>query len=270
MGVFSKLIKKKEPPAPKIYIEDAYPEIQSPTIIIKNSYCTLVQFPTELKENLTKLLTYKDEGITFDIRKTYKAIEYYKSKNQNKMMYMMRGKLKTLKEKEITIWLKDNRFPTGHLEMVLDFLREIRYNDFKLQDERIRPEGSEILRLHSNIPELRYYQKDFVNEFLKVGRGVGSLCVGSGKTLCAIKTIKELSVKTLIVFPSSALLDQWAEELYSYFGRSKVDSLDAAKVRKTKKLAPIRLITIQSLASLVKNKEAYLLLNDVDFLQLSL
>jgi len=87
--------------------------------------------------------------------------------------------------------------------------------------------------------ELRDYQKEAVEKFLRFGRGVVVLPTGAGKTIVAMEIIRQLSVSTLIVVPTLALLEQWKERL-SIFG-------DAGEFSgKKKELRPITVTTYDS------------------------
>lgn len=74
----------------------------------------------------------------------------------------------------------------------------------------------------------------------------------SGKTLLAANIIKNTGVNTLFIVPSSALSQQTYEVFTEYFGKKNVTQLTSAMVKSKKKLAPIVISTVQTLASLVK------------------
>ncbi len=65
--------------------------------------------------------------------------------------------------------------------------------------------------------ELRDYQKEAVEAWMRDRKGVIVLPTGAGKTIVAMEIIRRLSVSTLVVVPTLALLDQWMEKL-SVFG----------------------------------------------------
>jgi superfamily II DNA or RNA helicase len=264
MGVFTRLLKAKvkQVEALSTSIKE-FEGLSGPSLVIQNSFVYVVNFPSEITEAIHRELTYKDDSVSMDIKRTYKTIDYFMSKNKTRMAYMLKGKIKELKEKEITHWFKDGRFPTGHLTLILNLLKGLRFNDFECIDERIKPEANVILRLINNFDEPRYYQSEAVEACVQKGQGVIEACVGSGKSLLALMLIRRLSVKTLIVVPSGGLLEQWEEVAATHFG-SKVKAYDAKAIRKVKTLAPIRLITIQSLNSLRKTNEAQLILEDLD------
>lgn len=65
--------------------------------------------------------------------------------------------------------------------------------------------------------ELRDYQREAVEAWMRDRRGVIVLPTGAGKTVVAMEIIRRLSVSTLVVVPTLVLLDQWMERL-SVFG----------------------------------------------------
>ncbi len=87
--------------------------------------------------------------------------------------------------------------------------------------------------------ELRDYQKEAVEKFLRFKRGVIVLPTGAGKTIVAMEVIRRLSVSTLVVVPTLALLEQWKERL-SIFG--DVGEFSGKK----KELKPITVTTYDS------------------------
>jgi len=87
--------------------------------------------------------------------------------------------------------------------------------------------------------ELRDYQKEAVERFLRFKRGVVVLPTGAGKTIIALEIIRRLSTSTLVVVPTLALLEQWKDRL-SIFG--DVGEFSGKK----KELKPITVTTYDS------------------------
>ncbi|HIP89738.1 MAG TPA: DEAD/DEAH box helicase [Thermococcus paralvinellae] len=87
--------------------------------------------------------------------------------------------------------------------------------------------------------ELRDYQKEAVEKWMRSKRGVIVLPTGAGKTIIALEIIRRLSVSTLVVVPTLALLEQWKERL-SVFG--DVGEFSGRK----KELSPITVTTYDS------------------------
>ncbi len=89
--------------------------------------------------------------------------------------------------------------------------------------------------------ELRDYQEEAVDRWMLDKRGVVVLPTGAGKTHVALKVIRELSVSTLVVVPTLALLEQWLEKL-SVFGQNYVGEFSGRR----KELKPITVTTYDS------------------------
>ena len=89
--------------------------------------------------------------------------------------------------------------------------------------------------------ELRDYQEEAVKRWMVDKRGVVVLPTGAGKTHVALKVIRELSVSTLVVVPTLALLDQWLEKL-SIFGQNYVGEFSGRR----KELKTITVTTYDS------------------------
>lgn len=68
-------------------------------------------------------------------------------------------------------------------------------------------------------PALRAWQANALEEWVAVGhRGIAEIVTGGGKTILALACIDQFKPSTsLIVVPTLALLDQWWEEIASYF-----------------------------------------------------
>ncbi|GEM_PF-568236 len=89
--------------------------------------------------------------------------------------------------------------------------------------------------------KLRDYQTKATKRWMADKRGIVVLPTGSGKTHIALKIINDLSVATLIVVPTLALLEQWKERL-SIFGKEFVGEFSGRK----KELKPITVTTYDS------------------------
>jgi superfamily II DNA or RNA helicase len=69
-----------------------------------------------------------------------------------------------------------------------------------------------------SVPTLRPYQEAAVRAWTALGRrGIVVLPTGAGKTRLAIAAIAELGLRTLILVPTRALLEQWEQELARFY-----------------------------------------------------
>lgn len=228
-------------------------------ILINNSYSQLVQFKDSDLLLVRNKLTYTDESIIMQKQMLHSQMRRAKGK----FLYVLKAKFKALGS-ETVCWLDDNnKFPTGLLHIVKEVLKSAVY---VLDDKRVRPEPYNLFRWNNTPHALRYYQKEAIEAFISKGRGVISSAVGSGKTAMATAIIKELGVNTLFIVPSSALLTQAYDVFCNAFGSKHVEKLSTITVKKKNaKRKPIRVVTIQTLASLSKQGLIQNALGGVDF-----
>jgi superfamily II DNA or RNA helicase len=235
------------------------------TLIVRNSFCELLGFDPEVMSLIEEALTYKND-IEMERQNLIRAIRIAKAGGRQKQYGFLCGKLKELLASEYVCWLKDGRFfPTGHLNIVKDLLTESKVVA-NLLDERKKPDSYAKLRWKKLPYEPRYYQADMISLGKAEGRGVFESAVGTGKTLVMQYLIQHFSVNTLIIAPSKPLLRQLRTELEECFGRSKVEHVTSAKVGPGAKFKPIRITTVQTLASLRKKKHLIYLTKDLDAL----
>ena len=94
-------------------------------------------------------------------------------------------------------------------------------------------EGYETIDLEFN-GELREHQKPTVEKYVKhahkKGGGLLELFTGYGKTVCALKIIAELNVKTLIIVHKEFLLRQWVERIEQFLPDAKVGRLQGSTI----------------------------------------
>ncbi len=229
---------------------------------IRNSFCKLTgEIPAGVRELVHQVLTYRND-IDAELAALYPKLNYAKSQKNNKMYFMILGQINKLKANEWVYWFKDDSFPTGHLNIVKEALKVLGVS-YETQDHRIVPKNDLILKWASVPHKPRYYQSDMISLGVQEGRGVFVSAVGTGKSLILAYILKELSVISLIVVPSVGLGLQLEQDFKSWFGSNKVETITTKNVRKGKALAPIRIVTVQTLASLQKTGEIQSLVGDV-------
>ena len=235
-------------------------------LIIGNSFTELKNTPNNIYLLIKEVLTYTDEDVTSEIKAIFGKMNYAKSRGNTVLYNKCKGRLKHLKKVEVVCWMDNNTFPTGHLNIVQDLLKAMSVS-YDIIEERVKPNKSTILRWNNEPFEPRYYQREVIEKAIEHGRGVVESAVGTGKSLMMAYIIKQLSVNSLIIVPSRGLLEQMYQDLVMWFGKKNVDMINSNKVRSEKgNLKPIRITTIQTVASLVKTKEEGGLLDDVDAL----
>lgn len=233
-------------------------------IVIGNSFCQLKGFSAKILSIIKKRLTYENEEADQQIQQCFRLMKVGKRKGNYRMVFAMKKKLEELEKSRTVCWLDDKgRFPTGHIMYVVEEL-ERKNAKFQVQDARIKPSHFHTFRWRNPPPEMRYYQKEIFDAAVEQERGVFEAAVGSGKTLVIANIIKHFSVTSLVIVPSAALLEQFYRTMRLYFGSSLVVKVTTAEVKSGKKLAPIRVATIQTLASLYKKGGLGKVVKDVD------
>ena len=247
-------------------------------ILVSNSFSKLTgDIPPIATEMVREVLTYKRD-IFQEKNQLINSIRWAKQSlervhpEEAKAYNQQQAKLKAFQEaykkllaSETVCWFEKNTFPTGHLNLVTAALEDVKVS-FKIEDGRERPANSLILRWHNNPYPMRYYQENAVKGAILAERGVIESAVGTGKSLMMAYLVKHYALTTLIVVPSRALLDQLSNDFKVWFGAEKVQVIDTKQVRKSGKLKPIRITTIQSMAALQKSDELSPLVADVDLL----
>jgi hypothetical protein len=109
-----------------------------PTVEVRNSFCAMYSFPQEAMDLIRALLTYENEDIQFEINQCFRMLEHAKREQNEKKTWVFKKKLDELKAKRIVCWLKDDKFPTGHLDIVKNALADLG-SDFDLVDHRRVP-----------------------------------------------------------------------------------------------------------------------------------
>lgn len=231
-------------------------------IEIYNSFCKLSgDVPDDVRELVKEVLTYRND-IDSELGQLFFKLKHAKRSNNNKMYHACLSKIDNLKANEWVCWFHNDMFPTGHLNIVRESVKVLG-TTCKEVDHRNKPHNTMILKWLSKPHTPRYYQTDMINLGLREGRGVFESAVGTGKSLILAYIAKELSVESLIIVPSVGLAVQLENDFISWFGRHTVEIIDTKRVRAGKQLKPIRIATVQTLASLQKSKELNLVVYDV-------
>lgn len=242
---------------------------------IDNSYTTVADATSTETKVLESILTYKDE--TKEKEKVALIIQFQKAMKygqQRKAAYLQKA-IKDLGPIEVCLF-KENQFPSGLLFKVTQALNrglenakyEGRIRPYEIEDIRAQPESYQTFRWSNQPPRPRPYQEDCIAIGAQKGRGTFEVCVGGGKTLIASFLIKGAGVNTLFVVPSVALSEQTKHVFELYFGKDKVQQVNTKDIKSKKKLKPIRISTVQTLASLQKQGLIHKIISDVDMLMI--
>lgn len=233
-------------------------------IVIGNSYCrTQGEIHPDVDYLIRTLLTYKNEiegergQLFFQLKLLKKKGESNDPEEQalrRKKYHATMGRIKYLEANEYVCLYKNNTFATGLLNIVLEGLKCLG-SKYEIEDLREHPGSTAIIRWNNPPPTSRYYQTNMINLGVEAGRGVFESAVGTGKSLIMANIIKETSVNNLVIVPSRGLSGQLYNDFSSWFGYANVQLLDAEKIRKNPMIRPVNIVTVQSLASLVKTGE---------------
>lgn len=243
------------------------------TIVVNNSYCELVHFGPETTKHISDILTTHND-IEHEKQYLIGQIRFLAGRKDGnpkiaRAWGFLKKKLKDLLATEYVHWLVDDKFPTGHLNIVFDVLEALE-EKYEIEDLRKIPEKRHDFILCKDFHEPRYYQREMHEIGMREKRGVFESAVGTGKTDVLMRLVWALGVNSLIVVPSKPLLKQLLPLLEEHFGPRHVIALNSkelsqAKLRKLRK-RPIRVINIQSLAAAMKKGTLLPLIEDVEAL----
>ena len=228
-------------------------------IEIYNSYSKLVDADKESVKAVDEALTYEDKEIFFQLQSLNRQLikaEAYRSK---KWAAKIKKDMEDLGSSTVKL-LQNNTFPTGLLDLVESTLKA----PYKLVDKRIEPSPSLSLRWRNKPPKMRYYQSEMVGIADTEPRGIFESATGSGKSLTLLNIIKQKSVPTLIIVPSTALVEQMLDMLRLYFDSKHSCHLTTKLISGSKKLAPLRVATMATLHSMNKKGTLDKALKDID------
>lgn len=233
-------------------------------VIIKgNSYCKLKSYTPIERKLVTTSLTYNDEEKHKQSIYLKKAYSKAKAAGQLKKAGYLVGIIKQLGDFNVCLVNKDDTFPAGLLFKVKELWDKAKASPkyvnqigtLTIEDDRVQPEPYNIFRWENIPPPMRYYQEECLKIAMEKHRGTFNVCVGGGKTLLASNIIKQTGVNTLFVVPSNALSQQTYNVFSRYFGTKNVQMINSKDIKAKKKLKPILISTVQTLASLVKQGE---------------
>lgn len=195
------------------------------TLHIYNSHCDLLNLSINLVKSLSRSLSYEIPGAYFSNLPWYARFKCLLTKGP--------------KGSDI------HRFPTGLLHIVLEWCQR-EHVEYELLDRRQRPSSTQVFRClnRKKLPALRPYQEEILKLCIKDERGVIEAATGTGKTRIVLELVERLSLPTLIVVPSSAILGQTYALACDYFGKRLVGQVGDGKKQND------RLITIANYQAL--------------------
>jgi len=182
-------------------------------ILANNVYSTLIEPDSQFVEQLDEILSYDIPNAKYIRRNKLEKLETKldKAENIDDMIKIKRDIDYWSKEWDGKVHLLNNKtytFPSG-----LIYVIKAVYPDIEIVDQRREPEKSIHYEWREKII-LEEYQKEAILEAEEVNyRCVLHAATSAGKTIMAIKIIKELGVKTVIIVPTLTLLKQWQDNL---------------------------------------------------------
>lgn len=134
-------------------------------------------------------------------------------------------------EKEkICLLNEDNSFPTGLLKEVREFFYLKDYF-YKFVDMRQKPDPCVSFKARErDMFPLRPYQERAVDLALDMGRGVLELVTAAGKSRIIQELILRHKLYSLVVAPSTFIMDQLADGLREIFGKKAVATISGGRI----------------------------------------
>lgn len=254
------------------------------TIQIGNSYCRLQGFTSEALEVIADSISYEDEEKLFEAQDLFNKIKFLDSwykKRKNTISGLSKKKiewrLNTMRKAHYLLiqqanvcFLKEEAFPTGHLDIVERALKDAK-EDFIIEDLRVKPKPRGIFKFAKPISgEDRYYQKAFHEVAIKEHRGVCKSAVGTGKSRMLENLIREFDQPSLIITPGADLSIQLKDSINESMGGVFAETISTPYMKQVESgkaiLPPVMISTIQGLTALQKTGYLQNLISKVGFL----
>lgn len=102
--------------------------------------------------------------------------------------------------------------------------------------------------------EMYYYQREAMEELLKIPHSHVELPTGSGKSVLIMNLIKQSGLKTIVVAPSSSIVKQLYDDAIFCFGKKNVGLFSGAKKQHDKRIV---IATAQSLVRVDGQSDAF-------------
>jgi superfamily II DNA or RNA helicase len=106
----------------------------------------------------------------------------------------------------------------SHVIVPRDFLPREQYQEFRCAFEEVPPPQFEEVRIDDHIELRDKEQLEAYEALLNNISGTLNLSCGKGKTVIALKAAATFKVPTLVVVNTTALLEQWKEEIERHLG----------------------------------------------------
>ena len=134
------------------------------------------------------------------------------------------GEVVGVRQKVLTMWDETR----NHLVVPKEFIPEDQYAGFGCEFVHIHPPEFEAVRIDDNIMLRDDEQVAAYQALLQHTTGTLNLSCGKGKTVIALKAAATFKVPTIIVVNTTALLEQWREEIERHLGVDSVGILQGS------------------------------------------
>lgn len=134
----------------------------------------------------------------------------------------------------------------SHVIVPRDFLPPEQYPEFRCQFEMVTPPDFEQVRIDDHIELRDAEQREAYEALMNNYSGTLNLSCGKGKTVIALKAAANLKVPTIVVVNTTALLEQWKEEIERHLG---VDSIGVIQGQNRDWEHPIVLAMVHTLSA---------------------
>lgn len=189
------------------------------TLLVENSFTQLIGMSDEVLELIKKTLTYENQEVVYELKQMQIQLGMAYRYKAFKRVAWLKNTVEDLKSKLQICWLKGNKFPTGHLNLVTAALDAggIKY---RIEDARVNNAPTVHYKWHTTPMEPRYIQTDMVALGVKHHRGVFEAavgCHGKGQGILmfdgSIKAVENIVIGDQLMGPDSQV--RTVTELYS-------------------------------------------------------
>lgn len=205
---------------------------------------------------LKKFLSYKDRSVTEQIKR-FKNNPYFLNRMGRDRFVKMIEKMKSEEVKTVLnidssgMWAYSgllNKIQQYFGHKITSVESNIKYPEFKLIPWENKPQF-----------DLYYYQEESISKLLENPHSHISLATGSGKSAIILNLFKRSALNTVVIAPSSSIVNQLYEDFVHHFGKKYVGQYGDGKKQFNKR---VTIATAQGLARLKQDDEIYKYLHD--------
>lgn len=117
----------------------------------------------------------------------------------------------------------------NHIIVPREFIDQSKYHHYRFPFNDITPRGFETVDIGDTIILRDEVQEEALRALLRNRSGTLNLSCGRGKTVLALKLSAVLRIPTLVIVNTTALLEQWAEEIDTHLRVSGIGIVQGSK-----------------------------------------